>query len=453
MNDDRIERALREIGDKRLSATADRAIRARIEENWAAGGPRVGFRWPTQLLVAAAAVAITLGLGSAALGAGADSVLWPARVAIEDLGLNLRVTAEARADYLLDLIDSRTTEAARQEAAGHALAAGKALEAREEALKRLTLVATKNEPPRTVPPLPSVFKSPEPSRSPEAPRTPSPEPSRTPPATPRTPEPTPARTPDRTPEPPLEPTLTPLPPLSTPSRTPEITRSPLPPTIAPTAIVISGTVRYEDGTIPLKACISTSSVLTNTCGLFAENGVYSIKTTSFSLGATIRLHAYTTERGGVYSGSEAAVVTAPTTLMPPITLRPLTTTSPSLSPTPLPTRSPLPTPTPTVSGEYVIFTGTVRYDDGTIPTKACISTSPTLPTTCAGFAENGTFTIKTFLASFPLGTTVRLYAYATERGLYSGSEIAVVTSPTTTFPTITLRPQALPSPTPTASPV
>ena len=167
MNDDRIERALHEIGDKRLSASADRAIRSRIEEEWAATGPRGGMRWPVQLLVAAAAVAMTIGLGSAALGAGADSALWPARVALEDLGLQLRVSAEARADYLLDLIDARTTEAARQEAIGNALAAGKALVAREDALKHLSTVATKGEPPRTIPPLPSVFKTPEASRTPE----------------------------------------------------------------------------------------------------------------------------------------------------------------------------------------------------------------------------------------------------------------------------------------------
>ena len=453
MNDERIERALREIGDRRLPASADGAIRSRIQEEWTATAPRHGFRWPAQLLALAAAVLITIGLGSAALGAGADSVLWPARVAIEDFGLSLRVTAEARADYLLDLIDARTTEAARQEAAGHALAAGKALAAREDALKHLSTVATKNEPPRTIPPLPSVFKSPEASRTPEptksAELTRSPEPTKT---IERTPEPT--KTPDRTPEPtkPAEPTFSVAP---TPFRTPELTRSPLPPTTTPpnTAITITGTVRYEDGTIPLKACISTSSVLASTaCGTFAENGVYSIKTTSLTVGVTIRLYAYATERG-LYGGSESAVATSPTTVMPPITLRPLSTSSPT--PTPVKTTFPTKSPTPTVAtGEYVILTGQVRYDDGTIPTKACISTSPTLPTTCAGFAENGTFTIKAFVASTPVGSTVRLYAYATERGaLWGGSEIAVITSPTTTFPTIVLHPQALPSPTPTASPL
>jgi hypothetical protein len=441
MNDERIERALREMGGKRLPASADNAIRARIEEEWSAISPRGGTRWPVQLLVAAAAIAMTLGLGSAALGAPADSALWPARVALEDFGLQLRVTAEARADYLLDLIDARTTEAARQEAAGHALAAGKALAAREDALKHLSTVATKNEPPRTIPPLPGVFASPVASPTPEPPRTTEP---------PRSPEP--ARTPDRTPEPTRspEPTQTLGLPAVTPFRTPEITHSPLPPqTVPPTATVVAikiyGTVRYEDGTVPLKACITTSSNVPTTigaCSLFAENGVFTA-TFTVAPGGTVRLYAYASERG-LYGGSEAAVLTAPLTTFPPITLHAIPTpTTPPATPPPSqkPSTSALPTATPVSTGEYFFITGTVRYDDGTIPAKACITTSPTLPTTCAGFAENGTYSIKVFVASLAPGQTVRLYAHSTERGLYSGSEIATLVSPVTTYPPITLRPQ------------
>jgi hypothetical protein len=87
----------------------------------------------------------------------------------------------------------------------------------------------------------------------------------------------------------------------------------------------------------------------------------------------------------------------------------------------------------------VKITGTVRYDDGTSPVKACITTSPTLPTTCTAFAENGTFGFTVIVAP---GQQVRFYAYTTERGsLYAGSEIATLTSPITTYPTIVVRPQ------------
>src|SRR6266542_4395933 len=137
MNDDRLQGALRQIGEQRMSPSAAASLRSRLDDEWAHSGPGGKWNWPFRMLVPAATLALALGLGGTALGAGADSPLWPARLALEETWLQAQQSAEARADYLVELIDSRTTEAAKQEATGNALAAGKALTAREAALQRL----------------------------------------------------------------------------------------------------------------------------------------------------------------------------------------------------------------------------------------------------------------------------------------------------------------------------
>ena len=436
MTDERLADSLAEFGMAKLSPEADRRIRLRIEEEWQALAPR-GAAWHglTRILAPAAAVALTGALGSAALGASADSPLWGTRVALEDIGLQLRITADARADYLSDLIDARTAEAAHQEAVGNALAAGRALAAREAAIARFKGEAPKAEPPRTLPPVAQV---PDHTRSPEPTRTPEPS---APPTTPdlatRTPEPTSTPGPTRT---------------ASPTRTPEPTRTPAPTDPPTVAILITGTVRYEDGTPVGRACITTTATPTfTTCSVNAENGVFTINNTRAIPGQQVRLYAIATERG-YYVGSEATTLVAPTTTFPTITvhLQPL----PSSTPTPVPTATPVPsaTPAPSATPRTTIVSGTVRYEDGTAPARACITTNPnTDPLGCGIYAVNGVFS---FSSTVSPGQQIRLYAIGTDRtGWWIGAESTTVTTVgTATFPPITLRLTATPTPAPTPTP-
>ena len=320
MNDDRLLFALKRLGDEELSAASDRKIRTRLETAWTVRALTAATRSFSvrRLVPVLAALVLFTGSAGAALGATADSPLWDTRVALESAGAFLRLSNDDRVAYLLDLVRSRTDEAARQQAAGHPDAAAKARSAATSALVQLGGNAPKIE---TSVPSPAPTASPSPSVTPSA--SSSPTPSSTPSASP---SPTPSPTPTHTVAP--TPVRTPTP---TPVRTePPVTATPTP-TAAPTKqpVTITGTVHDASGANVFNVCISTSPTpptSSTACSIrTTTNGTYTINasvTTGTSY--TITLYAYFTDpaSGALYSGSATATMTAPTTVMPLITLTP-----------------------------------------------------------------------------------------------------------------------------------
>src|SRR5204862_2181100 len=80
---------------------------------------------------------IVASLGGAALGASADSPLWDTRLDLERAASLLPRSNDDRVAYLLELVRSRTEEAARQDAAGNPGAAAKARAAASAAILEL----------------------------------------------------------------------------------------------------------------------------------------------------------------------------------------------------------------------------------------------------------------------------------------------------------------------------
>jgi hypothetical protein len=86
------------------------------------------------------------------------------------------------------------------------------------------------------------------------------------------------------------------------------------------------------------------------------------------------------------------------------------------------------------------ITGTVRDANGANVTGACISTSPTFPTSttaCSVKSTNGVYGIS---GTWTPGVTITLYAYwiSSTGGHYSASSTATVVNPTTLMPPMTL---------------
>jgi len=319
MNDDRLLFALKRLGNEELRAASDRKIRARLETAWtvrALTAASRGFSTRRLVPVLAALILFAASAGTA-LGATADSPLWDTRVALESAGAFLRVSNDDRVTYLLDLVRARTDEAARQQAAGHPDAAAKARAAASVALVQLGGDAPKIET-SVPPPAPTVSASPAPTPTASPSAAPSPTPSATP-----SPTPTSAHT--------LEPTPTPVrTPTPTPVRTePPVTAMPTP-TAAPSKqpVTITGTVHDASGANVFNVCISTSPTpptSSTACSVrTGTNGVYTINA-SVTPGTsyTITLYAYFTDASGTpYGASATATMTAPTTVMPVMTLTP-----------------------------------------------------------------------------------------------------------------------------------
>jgi hypothetical protein len=201
MNDDRLVGLLGALRTERMERTADQQLRARLENAWTARD-RSGLAWRIrQPVVIIAAAALVFGSVTTTLSASGDSPLYSLRVTLEDLWIPLHRDPQDRAEYLVSLLEQRTSEAARLEAIGNALAAGRAREIERQTLR----MVQSNLPvaPEVVAPAPT--ESPSPSPSPAL--TPSPTPSLEPTATqqPATQRPTMAPT-----EPP-KPTATPTP--------------------------------------------------------------------------------------------------------------------------------------------------------------------------------------------------------------------------------------------------
>ncbi len=224
MSDDRLLAALTRLSHEELPSATDRQIKARLETAWttrarAVAAPLFSVRRFAPVL---AVFVVAAGLGGAALGAGADSPLWDTRVALEAAGALLHTSTDDRVAYLLDLVQSRTEEAARQEAAGHPDAAAKARAASASAVVELdgNLPQIETSTPAPAPvasasPSPSAANSPSPSRSPSVSGSPAVQlpPTATPPPTRTATPPTPLRT-----EPPTTKPSTTLPPSPTPWR-------------------------------------------------------------------------------------------------------------------------------------------------------------------------------------------------------------------------------------------
>lgn len=311
-NDDRLLAALGRLGEQELSGRRDSAIRAQLETAWVsrARGVRPPFTL-RRLAPVLAALVLLLGGGSAALGASADSPLWDARVALESAGASLRSSAADRAAYLLDLVQSRTEEAARQEAAGNPGAAAKARAAASAAVLQLR---------GSIPEIATELATPTPTPSPAvAPAVrPTDQPIATPTATPTSvPTPLRATAPSTvtTPFPAATPAATVHP--ATPSPTTAPTASPK------QAVTITGTVHDSAGRPVTDACVTTSPTIptsATSCIVKTTNGSYAF-TATITVGQTITLYAYWTNTSAeTFAGSATATATAPTTLMPSITL-------------------------------------------------------------------------------------------------------------------------------------
>ena len=112
-----------------MERAADAQLAAPLENAWTARQSRSGLVWRMRrpVLVIATA-ALVLGSAATTISAPGDSPLYSLRVTIEDLGVRFYADPAERAEYLLSLLEERTAEAARLEATGNALAAGKVRE-------------------------------------------------------------------------------------------------------------------------------------------------------------------------------------------------------------------------------------------------------------------------------------------------------------------------------------
>ncbi|MEP7003364.1 MAG: hypothetical protein ABI888_02390 [Chloroflexota bacterium] len=310
MNDDRLLSALRRLGQQELPVATDRTIRGRLETAWTtrssrAVRPSFSVRRFAPVL---AAFALVAGLGVTVLGARADSPLWDTRIALESAGAYLRLSTDDRVAYLLELVQSRTEEAARQEVLGNSAAAAKARAAASSAIVQLG-----GDIPHIETTLPTPVVS---SATPAPANSPSPSPTRSASSVPAAQLPTP--TPTRTNSP-----VAATEPVHTASPSPVRTQTPAP-TATKTTVTITGVVRDSAGANVTGACVTTSPSIptsTSSCITKTTNGTYafSVQTTT---GQAITLYAYLTTSTGTLAGSSSSTVAAPYTLMPAITLTP-----------------------------------------------------------------------------------------------------------------------------------
>jgi hypothetical protein len=253
VNDDRLAGLLSSLRTERMDRASDQKVRARLENAWTARGSRSGLasriRRPA---LALAAAAVLFGSVATTLWAPGDSPLYSARVTIEDLAVALHADPADRASYLLSLLEQRTSEAARLEATGNALAAGRVREIERRTLR----MVQQNLPvtPDVVPPAPTESPSPSPSPtdSPTPLPTPSPEPAST--ARPATPGPT------------IAPTLRPAP--------------------TPQMVTFTGLVKNPDYSLASNVCISQSPG--GTC-LQVASGNFSV-TFAAKIGQSVTLY-------------------------------------------------------------------------------------------------------------------------------------------------------------------
>lgn len=258
MNDDRLVGMLAALRTERMERTADQTLRTRLETAWTARESHSGLAWrirrPVLMLATAALV-----LGSAATTASApgDSPLYGLRVTMEDIAVAFHADPADRAQYLMSLLEERTSEAARLEATGNALAAGRVREIERKTL----LMVQQNLPvdPNAVQPAPTESPTPSPSPTPVPtdPPTASPSPS-------ASPVPTATQRP-ATPRPTAVPTATPKPPTATPKPTTAATPQP---------VTFTGTIKNPDGSLATNVCVSES--LGGSCLQVTSSGTFKV---------------------------------------------------------------------------------------------------------------------------------------------------------------------------------
>jgi hypothetical protein len=260
VNDERLVGLLSALRTERMDRQADQQVRVRLESAWTVRASRSGFgsRLRRPALVVAT-TALVFGSVATTLSAPGDSALYSLRVTIEDLAIPLHIDPTDRAQYLLSLLDQRTTEAARLEATGNALAAGRVRDIERRTLR----LVQQNLPvaPDAVQPAPT--ESPSPSPSPTATTDPSPTPSRDPAASerPATQRPTPSPTSKVTPRPTIAAT--------------------------PQAVTLTGAVKNPDYTLATNVCVSQSPG--GSCLQVAASGTFSV-TVSAKIGESKTLY-------------------------------------------------------------------------------------------------------------------------------------------------------------------
>ena len=240
MNEDTLGRALGAFRTTRMSEAASDRVREELQNAWRDRASRQtrrrGFVVPGfARAFAIAALVFVVGLGI--LRAGADSPLYGARIALEDGLVGLQADPVG---YLGELYQERLEEAARLEATGNALAASRARDAQEDALRLLNKIdpLAQEEPPQPSPSTAITLPSPSPTPEPTVEPTPAPTPTPTLAPTPRPATPRPATAP---------PTVTDKP--ATPKPTPT-------PTPTQFAVHVTGTLTYADSTAVNDACVS-----------------------------------------------------------------------------------------------------------------------------------------------------------------------------------------------------
>jgi hypothetical protein len=303
MTEETLTRALGALKAARMDDVTSDHLRQQLANAWAerAARRRSGFAvagFARALAVAALVVMISF----TTMQARADSPLYGARVAVEDALVSFQSDP---VEYLTQLYDQRLEEAARFEATGNALAASRARDAKDKALRILK---------QLTPPL-SNEQSPEPTPS-TAIFVP-------------TPTPTAEATPEPTPSPTPSPTLTPAPTVRAPASTPKpATPTPKPtvkstpaPTIAPILVRATGDVLYADGTPVNGACVSLSGYGVN-CIAGSINGKIDFNTVAKKgQMLTVYVTNYDASRGGTLKGKVSVTVGGPSVLLGTITLR------------------------------------------------------------------------------------------------------------------------------------
>jgi len=300
VNEDTLGRALGALRTTRMSEAASDRVREELENAWR---DRVSRQTRRRGLVvpgfarafAIAALVFAVGLGT--LRAGADSPLYGARIALEDGLVGLQADPVG---YLSELYQERLEEAARFEATGNALAAGRARDAQEDALRLLNKIEpqVQQEPPQPSPS--TAITLPSPSPTPEATVVPTPTPTLAPTVRPATPRPATA-----------PPTVTDKP----------VTTAPTPaPTPTQFAVHVTGTVTYADSTAVNDACVSLT--LDGSCVATTVNGKMDFWLFAKKYdGIAVYVKKIDLMSGRTLRGKITGTVTGPTLVLGNVTLR------------------------------------------------------------------------------------------------------------------------------------
>jgi hypothetical protein len=305
MTEDTLVRALGALKGTRMDEVASDQIRRRLEKSWTERATRRRPRFAIPSFARAVIVATIVGLFAfTTMHAAADSPLYGARVAVEN---SLVAFQSDPVGYLSQLHSERLEEAARFEASGNALAASRARDAQNEALRLLNQISPEpSESPEPSASTAITLPSPSPTPDTSAAATASPDPTATPgPTTVGTATPKPA---------------TPTPKPATPSPKPVTPKPTMTPTATYLTVHATGDVLYADGSRVNGACVSTS--FDGMCVAGTINGKVDLQFTA-KKGQSITLYFrnYDAARGGTLHGKVTFTVGGPEVLLGTITLR------------------------------------------------------------------------------------------------------------------------------------